>query len=165
MASSFKSSSSGQSLGTRVAGASRSFGGDGSAGSMDLASPGGGPDGMAGADGGGSGQGAYDICIHVAEDGSLAVGVSHGGGVGADDAAGYGGDGGGQGGDAGMQPATDIKEALTMALEIYRSNGDGPADSGAMQDEFASGFSGGGGDGTGAGGAGGMGGAPLGARV
>ncbi len=78
------------------------------------------------------GEAGYEICIRVEPDGSLSVGVEDDrtpqteGLEGDEDKSGY-------------QPARDIKEALTMALDIYRQNGKAQ-DAGAMQAEFKAGY-------------------------
>lgn len=61
----------------------------------------------------------YEICIRCDGEGKLSVGVESG----AQEAA-EGMDGGqAPDDDAGYTPAKDIKEALTMALDIYKSQG------------------------------------------
>jgi hypothetical protein len=73
-------------------------------------------------------QGGYCIEIHVSADGSLSVGVEpeseeYDEGQGAPDKG---------------TPAKNIKDALTQALEIYKSNGQAPE--GGSDAEFDSGF-------------------------
>ncbi len=67
-------------------------------------------------------DGSYTICIRVAADGSLSVGMED---EGAEDE--Y----------AGLKPAEDIKDALTQALAIYKQDGKATAES-----QFDSGFTG-----------------------
>lgn len=85
--------------------------------------------------------GGYEICIRVGADGALSVGVEREGA----EAAQAMPPGGGQpmemmaaGEEAAYQPAGSIKEALTMALEIYRADGQMPDDGG--QADFDSGY-------------------------
>lgn len=77
-------------------------------------------------------SGGYTICITVAPDGSMSVGVESEAYEAAEEA-------GAQ--DAGMtkpaeQPVASIEEALAMVKQIYRSNGQAP-DQGAAEDEAA----------------------------
>lgn len=102
------------------------------------AAPGMPPEGAAPAAEGGGG---YEICIAVGADGSLSVGAERAGA----EAAQAMPPGGGQpmemmasGEEAAYLPAGSIKEALTMALEIYRADGQMPDDGG--QADFDSGY-------------------------
>jgi hypothetical protein len=81
-------------------------------------------------------QGAYEICIKVGADGSLSVGVEQEGQEAAPGAEGAEDD------DSGFQPAQSIKDALTMALEIYKSNGGAPTNNADMASQFKAGFGG-----------------------
>lgn len=81
--------------------------------------------------------GGYEICIKVSADGKLSVGVEKEAAMGEPPMPGQ----------PGMEmeaeamaymPAQNVKEALTMALEIYRGDGQMPDDSG--QAEFDSGY-------------------------
>ena len=73
--------------------------------------------------------GGYEICIKVAADGSMTVGVVQEGQEPAED--------------AGFQAVSGVKEALTLALEIYKSNGGAPQSSSPeVQKQFAQGFAG-----------------------
>lgn len=85
--------------------------------------------------------GGYEICIRVGADGALSVGVER---EGAEEAQAMP-PGGGQpmemmAADEGAAyvPVGSIKEALTMALDIYRAEGQMPDDGG--QAEFDSGY-------------------------
>jgi hypothetical protein len=69
-------------------------------------------------------DGSYTICIHVAADGALSVGLEQ---EAADPADEY----------AGLKPAEDIKDALTQALAIYKQDGKATAES-----QFDAGFTG-----------------------
>lgn len=69
-------------------------------------------------------DGSYTICIHVAADGALSVGLEQ---EAADPADEY----------AGMKPAEDIKDALTQALAIYKADGKATAEA-----QFDQGFTG-----------------------
>jgi hypothetical protein len=63
-------------------------------------------------------QGGFTVCIRVDESGGLSVGVQ-GASAGAADIE--------DGGAEGYVPAADRKEALTLALEILKGNGEMPA--------------------------------------
>lgn len=84
----------------------------------------------------------YEICIRVGGDGKLSVGVESGQAEAAEAAPGM------QPGAASMpeesggqyQPAESIKEALTMALDIYRADGKLPGDGDQDSAEFDAGF-------------------------
>lgn len=71
----------------------------------------------------------YTICVRVAGDGSLSVGTEK---ESAEDAAEEYGAG------SGFKPAQDIKEALTMALEIFKADGQAGADDAQFDAGFAS---------------------------
>lgn len=74
--------------------------------------------------------GGYEICIKVASDGSMTVGVVQEGQEGPEPAEGF-------------QAVSGVKEALTLALEIYKSNGGAPQSSSPeVQKQFAQGFAG-----------------------
>lgn len=76
----------------------------------------------------------YEICIKVAGDGSLSVGVESPQAEAAEVGAMGGADD-----DSSYKPAANIKEALTMALEIFKADGQvAPEDDG--EDQFAQGF-------------------------
>lgn len=85
--------------------------------------------------------GGYKICIRVGVDDSLSVGVEREGAEAPQDMP----LGGGQpmemmaaGEEMAYQPAASIKEALTIALDIYRADGQMPDDGG--QADFDSGY-------------------------
>lgn len=84
-------------------------------------------------------EGGYTICIKVGADGQISVGVED---EAAEAQAGAESPEQESAEESSLQPVGSIKEALTAALDIYRSNGQAPEDSGAMQDEFTSGFKG-----------------------
>ena len=89
-------------------------------------------------------ESGYKICIAVDGAGKISVGVENEGGAAGEPA--DGSDSGSEDEDAemgAMQPASSIKEALTMALEIYKADGQVPSSS--ADDDFASGFAGRGG--------------------
>lgn len=94
-------------------------------------------------------ESGYKIIIAVASDGSIGVGVENENAVNAMDtvdpqsaAPGDGMNPDEESQEMGaMQPAPNIKSALTMALDIFRANG-ASTNSTAMQSEFKSGFSG-----------------------
>ena len=76
----------------------------------------------------------YTICIKVAGDGSLSVGLEN---EAAEMAAAPGSADGEAAEESGYRPAEDIKDALTQALSIYKADGQATAES-----QFDSGFSG-----------------------
>jgi hypothetical protein len=82
------------------------------------------------------GSGGYCIEIHVGADGKLSVEVESE----AEEAQEEGAEAGGEAGETGS-PASSIKEALTMALAIYKNNGQMPDDTGA-DEAFQQGVSG-----------------------
>ena len=86
----------------------------------------------------GAEAGGYEICIKVAADGSMSVGVEKEG----EEAMAPGPDGQPVDDDSAFTPVKGVKEALTACLEIYRSNGGQPASSPDMQAQFSQGFSG-----------------------
>lgn len=65
----------------------------------------------------------YEICITVKPDGTMAVGSNP---IDPEDAS------------EGGAPASSIREAMAMAMDIYKNNGDAPDDSG--DSDFQSGF-------------------------
>lgn len=81
-------------------------------------------------------EGGYTICIKVGADGQIKVGLENPESqeMESEEQQEYE--------DSDLMPVKDIKEALTTALEIFRSQGSAPADKSAMQDQFASGYKG-----------------------
>jgi membrane protease subunit (stomatin/prohibitin family) len=70
-----------------------------------------------------SAGGGYTIEITVTADGQISVGVESADQESAEES---GGASGGADTDSGAVPAKSIKDALTMALQIYKSNGQAP---------------------------------------
>lgn len=81
-------------------------------------------------------EGGYTICIKVGADGQIYVGLENPAAEAAESPEQEAAE------ESGLQPVKSIKDALTAALEIYRSNGQAPEDSASMQDEFQSGYKG-----------------------
>ena len=81
-------------------------------------------------------EGGYTICIKVDANGEIRVGIENPESqeMESEEQQEYE--------DSDLMPVRDIKEALTTALEIFRSKGAAPMDKGAMQNEFASGYKG-----------------------
>ncbi len=93
--------------------------------------------------GDGSQDKGYTICIVVDANGQIAVGVLPGtdaDGDGDDDTA-QGAQGAAPDGDHDFAPAKNIKEALTVALDIYRNDGE-MSEMTNGEDDMAAGFSG-----------------------
>lgn len=82
--------------------------------------------------------GGYCIEIHVAADGSITVDVEPEAEEASEEQGEDGGESGGEGAEPKGAPAKNIKDALTMALEIFRNQGQQP---GAADDSFQQGFS------------------------
>lgn len=81
----------------------------------------------------------YCIEIHVSAGGAITVEVEPEGEEAQEEAGGAAGEPGEGGGAPEGAPAKNIKDALTMALEIYRNNGQSPE---AADDSFQQGFDG-----------------------
>ena len=71
-----------------------------------------------------AGEGGYTVCIKVSADGAMMVGL----------------EGMGDAGESTMQPAATIKEALTLAMEIIKNNGEMTASE--ADKDFDAGFAG-----------------------
>jgi hypothetical protein len=76
-------------------------------------------------------QPGYTICIKVAPSGMM-VGVENESGEAPGDEASE---------ESGFKPVKDIKDALAMAIDIYKNNGQA-TDTASAESEFSSGFSG-----------------------
>ena len=73
-------------------------------------------------------QGGYTICIEVEPDGSLSVGVEQEAAMAPQAEAAE------EASETGYKPAKNIKDALTMALEIFKNNGE--IQQGQADDDF-----------------------------
>lgn len=84
----------------------------------------------------------YEICIRVGGDGKLSVGVESGQAEATEAAPGMEPGATPMPEEAGGQymPVESIKEALTMALDIYRADGQMPGDGGMADAEFDAGY-------------------------
>ena len=83
-----------------------------------------------------SGELAYEICIRVNKDGTMSVGVESADQEAAEEQA------SGVEGEPGSQTVDTIKKALTLALEIYKADGQMPQSGDDAQADFESGFTG-----------------------
>lgn len=87
------------------------------------------------------GEGGYKICIAVDGQGQISVGVENEAGEAPAPSPGAEPTEDEMSEMGGMQPAPNIKAALTMALDIYKSNGTA-TDTAGNSDQFKAGFSG-----------------------